>query len=84
MTSQTQTASQIDLTKLAAAIESTKRAAALWAVPVDLTHLDGLLAYEMGREAARQGVDYFDCPLTDHECRMRWADGHNSRREIAW
>lgn len=42
-------------------------------------------SYEMGRYAADRGVDYFTgCPLTDPECRLRWADGHNSRREIAW
>lgn len=38
------TPAQIDLTKLAAAIENTKRAALLWAQPVDQTHLDNLLA----------------------------------------
>lgn len=42
-------------------------------------------SYEMGREAAKQGADYFTgCKLTDHECRLRWADGHNSTREIVW
>lgn len=39
-------------------------------------------AWEMGRYAARRGVDY--CPLTDAECRLAWANGHNSTREIAW
>jgi hypothetical protein len=41
-------------------------------------------SYDMGRNAAQMGHDYFACPLTDHECRMRWADGFNSTREIAW
>lgn len=38
-------------------------------------------SFEMGRDAAKRGHDYFACPLTDHECRMRWADGFNSTRE---
>ena len=42
-------------------------------------------SWDMGRYAAQHGVDYWTgCNLTDHECRMRWADGHNSTREIAW
>jgi hypothetical protein len=42
-------------------------------------------SWEMGRRAAQRGKDYFtDCPLTDAECRLRWADGYNSTREIAW
>lgn len=42
-------------------------------------------SYEMGRAAAQRGADYFTgCVLTDHECRMRWADGFNSTREMAW
>jgi hypothetical protein len=39
------------------------------------------VSFAMGREAALRGQDYFACPLTDHECRMRWADGFNSTRE---
>ena len=39
-------------------------------------------SFEMGMEAAKRGHDYFACPLTDHECRMRWADGYNG--VIAW
>lgn len=39
-------------------------------------------SYEMGRAAAQRGADYFTgCPLTDQECRLRWADGFNSTRE---
>lgn len=41
-------------------------------------------SYDMGRNAAQMGHDYFTCPLTDDECRMRWAAGFNSTREIAW
>lgn len=42
-------------------------------------------SFEMGRAAAQQGADYFTgCKLTDAECRMRWADGFNSTREMAW
>lgn len=42
-------------------------------------------SYEMGRAAAQNGADYFTgCPLRDPECRSRWADGHNSIRQIAW
>jgi hypothetical protein len=42
-------------------------------------------SYEMGRAAAQQGADYFTgCKLTDAESRLRWADGFNSTREMAW
>lgn len=49
MTSHTATV-QIDLNRLAAAIENTKRAGQFWKFPVDQSHLDALLE----REAARQ------------------------------
>jgi hypothetical protein len=39
-------------------------------------------SFAMGMEAAKRGHDYFACPLTDHECRMRWADGFNG--VLAW
>lgn len=43
-TATSQTSPQIDLTRLAAAIENTKRAALLWQHPADQSHLDDLLA----------------------------------------
>lgn len=49
------TASQtitLDLNKLAASIENTKRAALLWARPVDQTHLDELLVRLRAKQAS--------------------------------
>lgn len=41
---------RIDLTKLAASIENTKRAGQFWARPVDQSHLDRLLEREVELE----------------------------------
>jgi hypothetical protein len=59
MTSQTQTASQIDLTRLAAAIDNTKRAALLWQHPVDQTHLDDLMDRLRDRMATAETGEQF-------------------------
>lgn len=42
---------QIDIKRLAAAIENTKRAAQFWARPVDQSHLDRLLEREVVRQS---------------------------------
>jgi hypothetical protein len=52
MTTSQTTASRIDLTALAAAIDNTKRAGQFWAQPVDQTHLDNLLARLRAARAA--------------------------------